>query len=313
MNIVRYTGLIFIAFATICPTQEIPLRKVDTKSINSSYGKINGSNIIFIGIDSTLATMGVWHKVIGSNTEYEINAEPYSIPLGWINDESIIIYEKDDTGKKLVGLNLETNIKDNIINIDDVVSPERDICIDKSIIVFVCQKTKSNEIITYKYDFNNKKIVPITKLQGKDIVRLTYSYEKDILAYTCIGKKGAKYLEVFNGKDIVPITKYTEGNYAEEIPLIFSEDGSELYYVENRTNATLNKYDVNTKTTNQLFEFPEGVKCIDLSYSEGRLLFTADILNENGITHEFRDLYISQGYSYRFEFGSGRKLFYFEL
>lgn len=309
MKWIKYkTALLFSALLMLSATSDTSIKPVNTQANSSSYGKIFGDHIVYIGIDSTLATMNIWYKNLNDNDEFKINSTQYSIPIGWLNDKTVLLSEKEGNIKRINTLDIATGNRKQLLEINSVVSPERDVCIDNDIIVFVCQSTEKKDIVTYKYNLNDNQQIPISTLKGKDIIRVAYSNENNSLAYIRIGKKGAKYLEIYDGTNITQIMKYATGNYAEEIPLIFSDDGTELFFVENKEYAIIKKYDLNTGTIVPFFEFPDRVKCIDLSYSKGKLLFTADVEDGDIITHE-----VNLNHNIKIEFENGRKLFFFEL
>lgn len=296
------------------------MTRIDQWAKTSNFGKINNENIIYFGMDSTFSSLGIWYKKLNVDVDFKTNAAPFSIPIGFIDNERIVAFQfehgtKDENGDKLVELNISSGETKHLVYVKDISVPWNLVCIDKNKILFVDDNpVYSNKLRTYMYDIVSQELSYIQELEGKQILKIAYSSSKDLIAYLRRDDDSSKYvLEVFDGESVLQVNEYAFSNSESRLPFTFNDNGTELYFVENDENTIIYKYVLSSKTTNRIFNIPKGVKCIELSQSKDKLLLSLEIEDDELYAHYVSDYSIVEDLHVDLQYKSKTKLFYIKL
>lgn len=261
---------VFVSMSCTCLAQ-IDLKKVETGVSRAVFGRLFGNKLVFENINQNdpLGKHEIFLKNIENLKENILMEKTYDSPIGWVDSHTVLIvgypniYLYDINSQKII-----SKIKDESISKYDV-----QVVNDGDILISFPNSLEVKEKKSFKLNLNTGEKEIIKELSGKSIGRVAYNRTNDIIAFTWFNRKNRlDVLSILNSDNLINITEF---NADIEIPLIFSEDGQVLYFVvsENEISKLYKLQLANRKTTN-LYTFKKGIECVDLSYSNNRLLLT---------------------------------------
>lgn len=257
---------------------QINIKEVQTGAKYSGYGKLKNNNIVFLGLENSIDSMKIYYKDIERPSEKILIEKTYSPPIGWLDNHTVLLLKKTSYFNYICLFDINTNSVLSEIRDDSMIFSESNFTNDGNILIYFPYYFEDAELKSYKYNINTGEKTLIKELLGKELERVAYNKKNDVLAFTWYDRETkVSYLSVLNSGNLRKITEFKESNPSDESPLILSDNGETLYYIctENQTSK-LYKYQLVSDRVTEVYEFNKGVKCLDLSYSDKRLLMTLD-------------------------------------
>jgi hypothetical protein len=286
--------LIVNAFFSCLFSQNIA--KIKTDINHGGYGKLNDGKMAFVGFTTSIDSMGIYcHYLDGVNKDRLLIDKVYSPPIGWLNDNVILFFKKSNTGNFIYQLDINSKKTKKILSVDLVFEPELFIANDNDKIVYTYHYLRAKEQKTFIYDITSRKTTLIKGLNGRNIRRIRYHKGRDIIAFIELNQK-EKHLCVFTSGKIEKLFTYENDSYTSESPMVFNDDGNFLFYVSlDDRKVTLFKYDFAYNVSSKICSWEQGVKCIDMSFSNDKLLLTMEgvgnksiFLNKSSLKFEYK-------------------------
>ena len=273
-----------------------------TKITEGCYGKLNNDNLVFVKVES-ITSMKPYYLDLQSGVEKLLTDEPANIPIGWMNDSTVVFFKKNDDKKFIYQLNINNGSTIQTMTLDSIIQPELYIGFDKGVMVRTNHYLEDPLQKTYRQDLNTGSISLIHELTGRKIRRISYNKNKDLIAFIEI-EGGELYLKILRSGKVRMIHKYHSENYAYQCPLIFNETGTELFFAEIENSiSTLNRCDLASDKISQVHSFKGGVKCMDLSLSNKNLLIMTQDENADTKSEKIDDGRFE--YTLKLQFGLG--------
>lgn len=283
---------ILILSAYSCSAQETKknsLMKLEVKVRQGSHGKLFGNRLIYLGMGNSLSSMATYVKSIKKDDDRLLMESTYSPPIGWIDDSSILMFKKESSGNYLYRYDIDKRNIISKVTVDLVIEPEYFVANDGDVLIYSNHYLKDPEQMTFVHNLNTGVTTRISELSGKKIRRLAYNKNNNRIALFAL-EEDKKKLLVLDSGNIKQIFDYNQSADADESPFTFSDDGDTLYFIDCEDGkCTLRRYQFDRRDIKGIYDFSEGVNCVDMSYSRGRLLITIDNEDKIGFTERIDD------------------------
>lgn len=277
-NILLFVFLI-LSFKT---SGQYIMKKVETNIGNYGYGKLNNDKIVFLGIDDSSQEICLYFKSLKNESEEKkIIQNVSSPPLGWLNDSIILFSDQNNT---INGFNINSNIIDYKFKDSQKLFSADNTVISKEEVIYYPSYFKDKSLNNYKYNLITGKKSVIESLSGKELTKVSYNKVGNVLAFTWYNRENKKtYLSMLTSNgNLVNIEEYLEHSISEESPLTLTEKSDKIYYVNKVGDKfILNQYEIESGKKTLIFKFDVGIKCLDLSHSNNKLLLTLEGMNSN--------------------------------
>jgi hypothetical protein len=260
-------------------SQMTVIDKIDTYSKCSSNFKIRNNCISYIAADeNNISKLFVVLQNLEDNKKTIIFKTSMYPPIGWFDDKNVLVLQESNDGCFISNLNIKSRQTKRLLNADSIYYKEKCIAYDDSIFLFAHHDFDSlNENRVWKYNMTNNKYELIKSLTGKIIYRLSYNKSTNCIVYYFEMSNEKKQIQMFIDNKLLTVEELDEKNNSLICPFVLSEDGNFLYFISNKQGlAILKKFNVSSREMTNLYTFPSGIDCLDMSISKNKIALTLE-------------------------------------
>jgi len=261
--------VVFLSINFSCLAQ-IDLKKVETIVSRSAFGKIFGNKIIFEGGDDPLGKNDIFLKDIENSRESVLVDKSFGgIPIGWVDSLTVLVLKYPT----IYLYDIKTKKNTGEINDESISRYDQRVVNSEGILILFPEWFEAPEVKSFMVNLYTGEKKLIKEFLGKSIESVAYNKTNDILAFTWFNRKSRlDVLSVLNSGNLNNVTEFDSDH---TIPLALSDDGQILYFVTSESEISkLYKYQLTSGKITELYTFEKDIICVDLSYSNKRLLLT---------------------------------------
>lgn len=282
-TIIKLVFLIFFS-CTVNSQEKISSIKLGNLS-NIGFGRAIDNQLVYFGISQEFSTFGIYYTNLDSIYNSRLINENFYLPVGWLNNKSIILIDKNK--QAIYSYNIFDKTRTNNLFDSDVYFSENNLVNDREFIICFSYTSENKVFRSYKYNIITGKKELIKELKGYDIGKLIYKNKKQIYAFSHYNRKNKESsLSLLYNNKIIDIKRLSEKFSSRDITLAFDSDGEKLYFTYpersgGKTKLYLYEYIIQSRKINEIYQFDNGVKCLDLFYSKNQLFLTLEGTGES--------------------------------